>query len=143
MTQCYAFIFVEIFNKIVIVSGEKRTTFQICEVVNYRSSDSGTIVCCRATSYYVANIHKILFIFIYIYNYKLHSLPNSSSSTRLLTVACFKISDVSFNSTKNVLCPAIMSSCAPKRVKIRSTSEIRQCSAGTCAPFKLNNKHKF
>ena len=56
--------------------------------------------------------------------------PSSSTSTSECLVAWWRIADVSLSSTKKVLSPAIMSSFAPNRVKIRSTGENSHSQAG-------------
>ena len=61
--------------------------------------------------------------------------PISSSTTRLRSVAWWRMLAVSSISTMKVLWPVAMSSCAPMRVKMRSTSPIRARSAGTNEPI--------
>ena len=60
---------------------------------------------------------------------------DSSRLTRLLCVACLRISATSVISTITVDCPAAKSSDAPTRVKIASTTPICACAAGTKLPI--------
>ena len=61
--------------------------------------------------------------------------PISSRINKDLSVALFRIVATSTISTINVLCPSVMSSDAPTRVKMRSVSEISAESAGTNEPI--------
>ena len=61
--------------------------------------------------------------------------PISSSTTRLLEVAFFRISATSVISTIKVDCPAERSSDAPMRVKMASTTPTWQLAAGTKEPI--------
>ena len=57
--------------------------------------------------------------------------PSSSSTTSKRCVAWCRMLAVSLISTMKVDCPLARSSCAPMRVKMRSTSPMRAFSAGT------------
>ena len=60
--------------------------------------------------------------------------PISSRIRRLRLVACLRMSETSVISTMKVDWPALRSSLAPMRVKIRSTTPIRADRAGTKDP---------
>ena len=61
--------------------------------------------------------------------------PISSRMTRLRAVALLRMLAVSFISTMKVDCPLASSSCAPTRVKMRSTRPMVARSAGTNEPI--------